>query len=132
MYNMQTAILGRWGDLLDWQIRYDSAVGKVKQKQTKFAAVLASAVITYATHGGGFVGTAWLVGAVLVGLALMVYHMPEIARLQEEAEKIRIRRWALTGDRGKDPKSDRESIRLFDFYTFIAIGAALGTLITTT
>lgn len=132
MGDMQTDILGRWGDLLDRQMRYDSAVGKVKQKQAKFAAALASAVLTYATRGGDFVGTAWLVGVVLLGLALMMYHMPEIARLQEEAEKIRVRRWALTGDRGKDPRSDRESARLFDFYTFIAIGAALGALIATT
>lgn len=132
MYDMQTAILGRWCELLDWQMRYDSDVSKVKQKQTKFAAVLASAVLTYATRGGDFVGTAWLVGAVLLGLFLAQYHMPEIARLQEEAEQIRLRRWALTGDRGKDPKLDRESIRMFDFYIFLAIGAALGTLITVT
>jgi len=74
VYDMQSAILGRRGELLDRQMPYDSAVTKVKQKQTKFAAVLASAAITYATRGGDFVGTAWLVGAVLLGLALMQYH----------------------------------------------------------
>lgn len=132
MYDMHTSLLGRWGDLIDRQLRYDTAVNKVKQKQLKFAAIFVSAVFTYVKYGGNFIGTAALVGAVLLGLGLMQYHMPEIARLQEEAEKIRVRRWALTGERGKDSKLDRESIRLFDAYTFIAIGAALGTLITVT